>query len=256
MPVRTLNYTNRLRIKREHARIIVRDQGRGKYYFDATLGLSGYPLPGEAAVYVEAYRQAQYMRFSFGKVGSIHIPNDRVLRDFDSAEGILFRVKVVTRTDPKGLLLAEADQIRPLNLAEEDSNLIPLLPVKPDANMGDEIWRIDFDDQETLLLINSTIGDWHAMAQDPVFLALVYPMVFRTVLLRILGKEDYRDTEDMDDWRARWLRFAITLGLPEPPDTADEPAVELWIDNAVAAFARRHDTRSSYFRYWTGVQQQ
>jgi len=137
MPVRTLNYTNRRRIRRKDARITIHEEKNG-IIFDAGLNLGDYDLPAEARIFVEAYRQTQYMRFDFGKVGAMRIPVDRFLRDFDSPEGVLFRVKVVTSAAPHGLLLGEADQIRPRKSTEEDQNRMPLLPVVPE-DLGDEI---------------------------------------------------------------------------------------------------------------------
>lgn len=256
MPVRTLNYTNRQRIRREDARITIREEKSGAG-FDASLRLADYKLPGDARVFVEAYRQTQYMRFDFGEAGAMRIPDDRRLSDFDSVEGVLFRVKVVTAADPHGLLLAEADQIRPRNSTDEDENRIPLLPVVPDENLGDEIWRLEFDDQQTLLKVNSALGDWRALARDPVFLSLVYPSVFRAVLWRVLAQEAHRNTKDADDWRSRWLRFAAGLpGVGDLPAGDDETRLDDWIDTAASAFCRRHNIRSTYERYWTGAQKQ
>jgi hypothetical protein len=256
MPVRTLNYTGRKRIRREDARITTREE-KGGNVFDAGLSLARYGLPGDASIFVEAYRQTQYMWFDFGKVGAIRIPVDRLLRDFDSPEGVLFRVKVVTNSDPHGLLLAEADQIRPRKSTDEDENRIPLLPVVPDEDMGDEIWRLDFDGQQTLLRVNKTLGDWKTLALDPVFFALVYPSVLRAVLWRILEAEEWRDTEDMDDWRSRWLRFAVSLpGVGDPPGKEDEARLDEWIDSAALAFCRRQNIRATFERYWTGAQEQ
>ncbi len=255
MPVRTLNYTNRQRIRREDARITIREEKDG-HFFDAALRLADYKLPGDARVFVEAYRQTQYMRFDFGQAGMMRIPDDRRLSDFDSAEGVLFRVKVVTTADPHGLLLAEADQIRPRKSTDEDENRIPLLPVVPDENLGDEIWRVEFDDQQTLLKVNSVLDDWQALARDPAFLTLVYPSVFRAVLWRVPLQEKHRDTEDPDDWRSRWLRFAAGLpGVGDPPDENDEARLDDWIDMAASAFCRRHNIRATYERYWTGAQE-
>lgn len=255
MPVRTLNYTNRKRIRREDARIAIREEKSGAC-FDASLRLADYKLPGDAHVFVEAYRQTQYMRFDFGQAGAIRIPDDRRLSDFDSAEGVLFRVKVVAAADPHGLLLAEADQIPPRKSTDEDENRIPLLPVVPDDNLGDEIWRLEFDSQ-TLLKVNSALGDWRALARDRVFIALVYPSVFRVVLWQVLLLEKHHDTEDADDWRSRWLRFATGLpGVGDMPSEDDEDRIGDWIDSAVSSFCRRHNIRATYEHYWTGAQEQ
>lgn len=256
MPLRTLNYTNRQRIRREDARITIREEKSGAC-FDASLRLADYKLPGDARVFVEAYRQTQYMRFDFGQAGAMRIPDDRSLSDFDSAEGVLFRVKVVTAADPHGLLQAEADQIRPRKSTDEDENRIPLLIPRPSWDLGEEIWALEYDAQDTRLLINATLGDWKAMARDPVFVALVYPSALRSILWRILKDEGWRDTEDMDDWRSRWLRFAAGLpGVGDLPAEDDEDRINDWIDTAASAFCRHHNIRATYERYWTGAREQ
>lgn len=251
MAVRTLNYTNRKRIRRQDALIYMREQ-EDKLFFDADLHLTDYKLPTDGLVFVEAYRETKYMRFDWGKVGMLGVPQDRVLRTFDSPDGILFRVKVVAGTDPYGLLLAEADQIRPRRLTDEDENRMPLLPVKPDDNLGDEIWKIEFDDQQTLLLVNSSFVDWRGLARNPVFVSLVYPAVLRLVLLRII--EDYHtDTEDIDDWRSRWLRFSLSLpGVSNmPTGDGDQGPLYDWIDEVVSAFCRYRKVRSIFYNeYW------
>jgi hypothetical protein len=255
MPIRTLNYTNRKRIRREDARITIREE-KGIASFDAVLNLGEYQLPSDAYVFVEAYRQTQYMRFAFGLVREVIVPVDRTLHSFDSAEAVLFRIKVVTGIDPHGLLLAEADQIRPRRPTDEDQNRTPLLPVVPDDSMGDEIWRLEFDDQQTLLLVNSGLGDWRAVARDAVFVSLVYPSVFRAVLWRVLHVEKHRDTDDPDDWRSRWLRFAVSLpGVSDPPNDSQGDDLDDWIGTAVDAFCRRHNIRTTYEHYWTGAQE-
>ena len=254
MPVRTLNYTNRRRIRRQDARIAI-VQEEGGNLFDAGLSLTRYALPGDARIFVEAYRQTQYMRFDFGEIDAMAIPPDRRLSEFDCIEGVLFRVKVVSAADPHGLLLAEADQIRPRKSTDEDENRTGLLPVVADENLGDEIWRLEYDDRQTLLKVNSGRGNWREVARDPVFVSLVYPSVLRAVLRRVLAQEGYRDTEDADDWRSRWLRFAAGLpGVGDPPLGDDENRFDDWIDSAASAFCRRHNIRSTFEGYWTGVQ--
>ena len=257
MSLRTFNYTNRRRISRDDARITIREES-GRNSFDAVLRLADLNLPPDARVFVEAYRQTQYMRFDFGQVGALHGRSDRLLRDFDSMEGVLFRVKVVSAGDPFGLLLAEADQIRPRKPSDQDENRIPLLPVIPDENMGEEIWALEFDAHQTLLKVNAMLGDWRGIARDPVFIALVYPSAFRLILWRILLQEKHRDTEDADDWRSCWLRFAVGLpGVGQPPtDDDDEAALDDWIDSAASSFCRRHSMRATYQRCWTGAQEQ
>ena len=255
MPVRTFNYTDRQKIRLRDVSITLREEN-SRNIFDIIFNLENYSLPSDAHIFVEAYRQTQYMRFNFGKVSSIRVPVDRTLIDFDSVEGILFRLKVVSNTDPHGLLLAEADQIRPNKIISDEDNRIPLLPVVPDENMWDEIWRIEFDDQQTLLKINSSLGDWKALARDQVFISLVYPAAYRTILSRILLHEKYYDYEDDDDWRSRWLKFTVNLpGVSSPPIDDDEIEIDEWIDSASTSFCRYQNIRYVFEKYWTEGQQ-
>jgi len=256
MSVRTLNYTNRKRIRKEDARIWIQDE-KDYISFDAELKLDSYQLPADALVFVEAYRQAEYMRFDFGTVGDPKPPPDRRLSNFDSADGILFRVKVVKAADPPGLLLAQADQIRPKKSADEEDNRMPLLTVVPDEDMDEEIWKIDFGDDGPVLKINSRLGDWRGLAREPVFGSLVYPSILRAVLWHVLYREKHRDTEDIENWCSRWLRFACDLpgvgALPRGTEAEEEEDLDSWIDEAVSAFCRHHMFCSEYERYsWKG----
>src|SRR5258708_5063469 len=105
--IRRFNYTDRLRIRRSDIRIVLREKD-GQLEFDADLrSLAEYDLPPDSFVFVEAYRQTNWMRFDFGQLGAISPDANRVLSQFDSADGILFRVKVTPNGDTH-TLLAEA----------------------------------------------------------------------------------------------------------------------------------------------------
>lgn len=256
MPVRTLNYTNRRRLSRHDLRITITN-GNSTPTFDARLNFDSYRLPPNALVRVEAYRQTQWMRFDFGTIGALRPPLDRRLTEFDSVEGVLFRVKVITSSEPRGLLIAEADQIRPRQAEDKEDERVPLLPVVPDPELGDEIFRVEFDSNQTLLKVNKSLGDWRALARDPIFLALVYPAALRLILNRILLIDKYHDAEDTDDWRSRWLRFALTVPGAEslPPEESDEDDIDDWINDAVAAFSKQQQMRQRFQRNWTGAQE-
>ncbi len=244
MPIRKLNFTGRKRILRQDARIRIHEE-RDEIWFEAALSLGRYGLDAQARVFVEAQRQTQYRRFDFGTVGNLQPPADCSLKPFGSPEALLFRVKVVSPDHPRGLILAQADKIRPRRVVD-DGDRISLLPVVPDENLGEEIWQLEFGD-DTRLKLNSAVGDWRALARDPAFEALVYPSILRTVLVRICLQEEYGDADDPDDWRSRWLRFAISLGGTAPPK--DEDGQESWIDDVVRAFCRKFRTTTNFRKY-------
>ncbi len=251
MAIRRFNYTGRKKLKREHTIVYVRPSGNGLTEFDAQLSLSAYDLPRGAPVYIEAYRQTSWMRFPCGTVEQVVLPSDRTLSEFDAPEGVLFRVKVTSPSDPEGLLLAEADQVRPKEPEDTDQSRISLLPVKPDDDLGDQVYRIDLTDRP-LLLINSGIGDWRAVARDPVFISLVYPAAMRTILVYILKIERHFDTEDMTSWKSQWLYYAEHLpGIDDVPTEDQSERIDDWIDEAISSFCRQNRITHMFGQYWT-----
>lgn len=219
--------------------------------FEADLSqLRDYDLPGESLVFVEAYRQTSWMRFPFGRVGAITPPVNRVLTQFDSPEGVRFRVKVIPASDSHKLL-AEADSI-PLYLPEQtDAEKETLLPVKP-AELDGEVFRLDFSGGSPILLINRNAGAYSDIGRSPTFVALVYPSIFRQILtILLLIERHYDDTSD-DDWRSRWLRFATSLpgSVELPSEGASDENVSEWIDDTVAAFARSVGVLTRFGEFW------
>lgn len=250
MPISRLNYTDRKRISRKDVRVVVHERDGEVPTFDVELRLKEYRLPDDALVFVEAYRQTLWMRFPFGKVGSIVPPSDRRLTEFESTEGILFRVRVTSASGREGMMLAEADRI-PVRLAEEvEEDRLPLLPVQP-ADLGNLIWKVDFS-ADPVLLVNRSL-DWRALACSPMFRSLVCPAALREVLTRILLQEDYPDLEDRDDWKTRWLHFGGSLpGTGEIPEEEQKELFEDWIESVVEAFARQQSLLDIFLGFWQG----
>jgi hypothetical protein len=176
--IRRYNYTGRKAINRSDANMRIED---GPLRFHAALALDNYGLLPDAKVFVEAYRQTNWMRFDFGTVGAVKAPGDLRLSEFDTREGILFRVRVTATANPEGRLLAEADQISPVHIKETgEETREPLLPIKP-ADLGEEVFRVDFSDRP-ILLINNQFGDWRALARSPFFVCMALPQTLREIL--------------------------------------------------------------------------
>jgi len=252
MPIRRLNFTGRKRLNRSDISIRLREVD-GSYWFDADLQLDAYDLPSDALLFVEAYRQYSRMRFSYGTVGSRRPPADRALTEFTSADGVLFDVKVVQDTAPHGLLIAKADRIQPTPSDREAEERESLLPVRPDPGLEEEVFRVYFSDDRPVLLVNEEVGNWREFTRQPAFMSLVSPELLRAILRRILHVEDYRDTDDSEDWRSQWLKFATALAGagPLPEQSADHLEDEDWIEHTVAAFCRQHAMMHNFGKYWT-----
>ncbi len=248
-----MNYTKRKFIHQQDVSISLNEVAKGPNTFDAILHLSKYELPSDASVFVEAYRQTSWMRFNYGTVGAISAPANRSLTEFDSPEGILFRVRVTSTESPNGLLLAEADKIALRSSKEQVENRMPLLSVKPE-DLGCAVYRIDFTDRP-ILTINSAVGDWKAVSRSTEFTTLVYASVLREILVRIMGVEKYFETEDLLDWRAQWLSFALSLpGTPDlPKEDSNIDDLYEWIDQTTGAFSKQNSIIHKFNSLWTGV---
>jgi hypothetical protein len=246
MPIRRLNYTARKRIARSDVDIVIRGRDTDKPYFDATSRLSEYNFPPDARVFIEAYRQTILVRFDLGTVSLLKTPADRSLKDFLTIEDVLFRLKVTAASGRPGMLLGEAEQLRPREPNEEPQLRLPLLPVVP-MDLDQEVWRIDFQGG-TSLLMNRNLRDWRQTAASNAFRGLVFPAALRQILERVLVIEEYFTMDDPLDWRSRWLQFAARIpgsGAPPSHGASEEQAFD-WIDNAVSAFARKFNLYTLY----------
>src|SRR5688572_21499164 len=132
MTVRTLNYTRRQRLRHDDLRFSIYTTPLAEHAFKAELDITKYELPGDARVFVEAYRQTHWMRFDFGTVARLEPPSNKLLSIFDNTDGILFRVRVTASEGAHGLLVAEGDRIPFTAREEKQKKRIPLLPVVPE----------------------------------------------------------------------------------------------------------------------------
>lgn len=248
---RTFNYTGRKRIGREDVQIALRKSADG-WLFDADLKLADYGFPRNAEVWLEAHRQNLWMQWSWGTVSSLRTPRDRTLIEFTDPDGVLFRVRVV---QPPGSehhkLLGEADGIPFVLAGEADDRRRSLLVTVPDS-LDQQLWRLNFEDDPPSLLVNRDAKpSWKEMAKSPQFIALVYPEVLRLLLMRILFHEEWNEEDEEAGWQTDWIKFTRNLGGLGPVPALDcKQDRENWIEDAVAAFCRRLELRSTWDRIY------
>lgn len=241
MSVRHFNYTERKRLLHADTSIALtrRDE---EVSFDAQLRLDNYGFPGNSAIVVEAYRQTSLRRYSFGTAASPSPQGSTRLDGFPDVESLLFRIKII---DPaNGKLLAEADKIKPV---DPDGGERPsLLRVRSD-NLSGEAWKLAFEDDHPVLVVEKSYGPYQSLLASPHFRWLVLPQLLRSLLKRAM-LEDL--DELLDDSSASWqyavVRQARVLTGTNPPDGDDEQQVDDWITSAVRAFCRRHGLAQRY----------
>jgi len=249
MAIRRVSFLNRKKIKKSDYDISIINQN-STLTFDAILTLTEYSFPNSARIVIEAYRQTNWMRFEFGNVGNLQHPENRMLSEFDSEEGIKFRVKVISEDENKGVLLGEADKINP-KLSNSTGDEISLLPVQPSSDLQQEIFRLEFD-FEPRLLVNSNLGDWRSLLLTPTFYALVFPDILRQILNRILLIDNQNiDIDDKQDWRVKWILFTKNIpGVQDFPNSDDVNEIDYWIDESVAAFCRYKQLKEKFSLDW------
>ena len=241
-----INYTGRKRIVREKVQLRLVVDVFPKLYVDG-IDLSGFDLPGDARIVVEAQRRTNFTRVHCGTVAEPDLASGATLREFDSPDGINFRVKVVGASgDNEGKLLAAADGLR-ATADGESADRVALLPVRP-SDLGQLLWRLDIDDTGfPSLLINKLVPmGWNEFARQPMFRALVFPEVTRRVAMWVVGNlADVADNPESP--AAPWVQyFKAELGqdlldMSVPSDEADRQEwARDWADEVAEKFSRKH----------------
>ncbi len=248
--IRRFNYTGRRDLPHKKISISLFEKPTRK--FDVTWDFSEENLPGNAAVYVEAYSSGSSgtMRFGFGTLGNRIPPFDTELREI-VGDNVCFDFKVVDETDRVGRLLGLASQVRAGN---ELVGTNPLLPVNP-CDLGNQIWRVNLrhgqGDGRPWLDVNNRIDQIMQRAKDdPVFFSLVYPELIRQILNEIVVAQELSDEDDSSNkWQAQWIKWAIDRHPTKEKPPGEEQALEeknLWIDEVIGAFCDRHEIRSLF----------
>lgn len=236
--LRKLNFTDRLKIPRRAVQISLRQDEDGVLVFDPVLDLDSIEAPPDARVFLEAHYRNSYMRFDCGTMANLSVPESRRLTEIDSNRMARFRLKIVDGHR----IVAVADDITVGSQSDGSGSRIPLLPVNF-RDLGDEIWRIEFEPTGPVLELSNRVPSIEQMSRgDGPFFSLVYPAVVREVLTHILLLEEYDPDEDGDEWWSLWVRWGRTLSPAALTEDVDDR--RLWIDEVTRAFCARHQTVS------------
>ena len=243
MPTRKYNFTGRRRLRQGDITVQLNDDVKPLTFGVTKLALGSYGFPEHASVCVEVYRQMSYERIDCGTVSQLELPDNVPLTEFREPDALRYRIKVISKGAKNGQLLGEFS-------ARFDQGQDSLLPVEPDDSLGQEVYRVNFDSDEPVLLINSSkLTDWKGVATDPVFVALVYPSVLREILERAV--RDHFPDEDSDDWQSRWVRFATNfLRVSKPAENPDRDVLDEWIEEIVEVFSMRQKLYDDFSTYW------
>ena len=241
--IRRFNYTQRKRIDKSRIQIeLFESDDDSPTTFSAYINLGDMGLPQDALIAVIAYRGQVAMRFDWGTVANSMHPPDTELTQISSNPS--FRVMALA-PDGSGRLLALADRIKPKRNNSPDS----LLWLQ-EADLGKEVWRINYGDGNPTMLVNKNIpGISVAAREDAAFRSLVIPEALRSILTRAIIVDDC-DPDDADgDW-SDWMGFVQSFYSEEFPTSSDDSndaEKADWIEGAVEVFAEQRFRASDQY---------
>jgi hypothetical protein len=243
--MKRFNYTGRKKILRDDVKIRLHGSFDDKPVVDVSLDLDDYDFPTDGMVYLEPQRKTRFMRIPLGRSAHNLRENGLTLDEFDDADGLKFRVKVVD--DAKGLLLGIAEGLCPYDKDDkQDKNQQSILPVScTDLSSYGVLWRVDFDDNEATLQVEKELGSKEQLVRSSWFQGFILPSAMHQILSRIM-LEGAWDSEltDSDEWATAWLLFAEQLGAGKPPSEDSDTQTKMeWVDMAVGLVVRRINAR-------------
>jgi hypothetical protein len=255
--IRRINFTGRRRLARGDVSVRLTSGEDGRYQAAVSFSLEKYGLPSSARVFVEAYRQTSWQRFDFGTV-AVPVPAATpILREFGTAQGVRFRVRVVgaDASEEAPRVLALVDDLRPLASPEMKGGF-SLLPVDW-GDLEEHTWRLEIDDETgPLLRVSRTlVPDREAFVGSREFVSLVLPAVLHRVIERALLQAGDTHETGSEGWAGDWLRLARGWqGVRSQPErgtasdlTDDE---EDWVAEVVEAFSRAHQIGDRFAAWW------
>jgi len=232
--------------------------------FETELNLDKYDFPSTAKVVLESSCAGSsfVQRFEFGTIKRTAPPKDCSL-DEQLGERLRFTLKIIVTqkvldsSQKIGRIIGIAENIKPINVTEKNlggrDGILPIVS----ADLGEQLWRLEFGEHDVVLHINKTIERFSdRFSTDQGIISLVFPAVIREILWKIcildgIDPEDISDSEDeqKESWKAKWIRFAKTFDstLQETNDDKDE--FVRWIDNVVDGFCTEHKFAQSYTKH-------
>ena len=201
-------------------------------------------------------RSANWDRIRLGTVGdlvkTLRSPITHILSEFEGADDIAYRVKVVA-TDTMQLL-AEADKVRPSNETDKPGAVDELIQVRKEPTLGEQPWKLHWsEDDGPIVLVSNTLSDCETFfTRDAAFVAALMPQIMRDVLFRLALDKDLREQE----WSKKWFEFASKFDGTEPPDpdigdSVDWQTAQKWADDVVQAFCNEHEFVSEANKFLT-----
>ncbi len=241
--MKRFNYTGRKKILREDIKIRLQSNIDEIPKIDVAIDLGDYGFPPTSDVFLEPQRKTRFMRLHLGRIASTVRKNGITLNEFDDADDLDFRVKIVDEN--AGLLFGIAENIKPYNKDDKvDDNQESILPVSStDLSMHGVLWRIDIDGEKATLQVERELGSRDQVVRSQLFRGFILPAAMRQILSRVVSNDWDKTLADPEELATRWLLFAKQMGAGVPNCRDDIEDKERWVDEVVRILGNRIGVR-------------
>jgi hypothetical protein len=248
--MKRFNYTGRKKILQKDVQIRLQADFQDKPVVDVAIDLGTYEFPHDSSVFLEPQNKTRFMRIPLGQAAKSVRCNLIELDQFDDADGLDFRVKVVDEAG--GLLLGIVENIKPYNKDDKlDDNQRSILPVSS-VNLSSYgvMWRIEYGgDQQAVLQVERELGSRDQVVRSLMFRAFILPTAMRQILVKVTSEDWDEELSERSELSTRWLLFAKQIGAGLPDKNAIDH--EEWIDNAVRILANTIGVRRQVIEDFT-----
>jgi|SRR5215216_1534081 len=224
------NPTSLKEIEKRRIEIVVSIIDERRYFCLQKLDLSEMNLPVTHRVFCVAQAGKTSQRFDMGTVVTQRREN-LLLDEIDTSESLRFRILVHEEGNTQ--MAASAENLRPRDENESES----LLPMEP-ADLGQLLWKLDFNSDGPVLKFNSAVFPSAAGVENYLpFAALVLPEAVRKIVEKIAEQPDILDDEE--EPLSSWGSWIDSFGLDRPHELEEDEKFE-WCNRVIEAFCNRH----------------
>lgn len=233
------NYTGRMKIHLNEFRISF-TQIENKYFANVEFDLTRLELNNNYKIYLELSYGGFFQSINLGTIQHpINLNNTPLVNELVLwIESVRGAIKVVDEEGSIGLIRAKSPWTRGevIDFEGKKSGQKSFLPVNQ-VDLGEVPWKLKFDDYCVTLLINDKLDDAkYILLNDPIKMALIFPIVIREIVNKIVSIKDY--SLEGDEWFVDWNKYfsgVLKIKFPDSENATEEEENE-FINNTVAKF--------------------
>lgn len=242
------NYTGRKKIHLNEVALSFIEKRQGGYDINMDFDLSRLDLNESSKVYIEASYQGFFQSIYVGTFEQpINSYNGSLKKELTTwIESLKCVLKIVDEEGSIGMIKAISPKI--------DGDVVKIdggtggkksfLPVVQ-GDLGEVPWKLEIDECSVTLIVNNKIEDVkNVLLNDPVKRSLIFPLVMREIVTKIVSVGDY--SIEGDEWYIVWNKYIsrhLKIKFPDSSNVSEERNDE-FINETVEKFCRLQKSTS------------